>query len=249
MRKETAEQKLLKLIENSDKQKSAGGQSPPPGTPLVGSNISAGQDVARRTLEEVRGIGLPVPPSLTPAIKVAEKFFHQMAGLILPHMGFGIKELNRILLTAVICLFLFWVMIVMWGMQNLQKKIDYRVNNRSAMKSNETPDPIAQAKDVSVYLEPVMSRNIFQPFEKKAGDEVVVSPGSRKIAVKIEKFRLVGISWLDSAESASVMIEDTESGITYFLKQGEKIKDVSVKAIFADQVILTFEGEERAMKL
>lgn len=249
MRKETAEQKLLKLIENSDKQKSAPSQNPASGAPGTEPKRSAENEIARRTLAEVRGVGLPVPPSLSPVIKAAEKFFHQMAGMLMPHMGFGIKELNRILLTAVICLFLFWVMIVLWGMQNLQKKIDYRVNDRITRKSAETPSPVPRAKDVSIYLDPVLTRNIFLPFEKKAGDVAIVSPGSRRIAVRIEKFRLVGISWLDSAESASVMIEDTESGTTYFLKQGEKIKDVTVKAIFADQVILIYEGEELAMKL
>ena len=46
--------------------------------------------------------------------------------------------------------------------------------------------------------------------------------------------KLVGISWLDSAESASAMIENTQSGVTYFLKSGEQINSVTVKQIFAD---------------
>lgn len=249
MRKETAEQKLLKLIENSDKQKSAAQQNLSSGEPLGDSKKPNDQDIARRTLESVRGVSLPVPPSLTPVFKGFENFFHKIAGFLMPHMGLGIKELNRLLLAAVVSLFLFWVLIVLWGMQNLQHKVEFKVDDRIARKSAEIPSPIPTAKDVSVYLDPVLTRNIFQPYEKKTSDEVMVSPGARKIAARIEKFRLVGISWLDSAESASVMIEDKESGTTYFLKQGEKIKDVTVKTIFADQVILTYEGEDLAMKL
>jgi hypothetical protein len=45
------------------------------------------------------------------------------------------------------------------------------------------------------------------------------------------------------------MLEDTETGRTYFLRSGDKIQDFTVKTIYADRAILVFENEEISIKL
>lgn len=111
--------------------------------------------------------------------------------------------------------------------------------------SSSARTDIASGTDVKVYLASVDRRNIFQPFEK----EEIRTPSGEVIATSaiskmIEKIKLVGISWFDSVDSASVMIEDTEKKMTYFLKKGEKIGSLIVKTIYADSVKLGYENEE-----
>ena len=98
-------------------------------------------------------------------------------------------------------------------------------------------------KDLAYYLDQVNLRNMFRPYE---GKEKV---GEQGLAQKMSKYKLVGIAWLDLPETASVMIEDTQSGMTYFLKEGEKLDDVTIKTIYTDRMVLTYENEEITIKL
>ncbi len=247
MRKETAEQKLLKLIESSDKPKSSAPPLPPE-TQTPPQAVTQQQEVARQVSDSVKNVGIPFF-NLTLWLNFLETQLKAVMAWALPHMSFGIKEINRFLGAAIIILSLFWVMEVIVGVQSLQSEYDVSADAKIKRKNMQEVAPIPPAKDISLYLDTIQARNIFLPYEKKDNEYVAYSPGTRKIANKTEKFRLVGISWLDTPESASVMIEDTETELTYFLKQGDKIKDVTIKTIYADRVILIFEGEELAMKL
>ena len=114
--------------------------------------------------------------------------------------------------------------------------------------SEESLIPKVQA--VSYYASEVKRRNIFQPYEEKTTTGVVTTGISKDspIVRKTKNLRLVGISWLDTVESASAMIEDTEKNMTYFLKKGEKMGDIIVKTIYADSVALGYENEEIIIK-
>ena len=66
---------------------------------------------------------------------------------------------------------------------------------------------------------------------------------------QMAKYKLVGISWLDLPETASVMIEDMQKNKTFFLKQGEQLEGVTVKAIYTDRAVFSHENEETTIKL
>ena len=110
---------------------------------------------------------------------------------------------------------------------------------------------LPQIKEMTEYVSVVTRRNIFQPFEKKEEEEKAAATplDIQHIVEKTKDLRLVGVSWLSTPDSASALIENTNSGITYFLRAGDQINKVTVKEIFADSVILTFEGEDLKLSL
>ncbi len=225
MGKETAEQKLLKLIESPSPSESA---------------KAPGQKVAQEIAQAVHShgfLGLAIPPAVRSLLGLAKTFSGSPF-----QFSFGLREINKLLLVAIAVIFVFLLLDVLNGTKSLQKKIDLAVDSNTAKISSNIILPV---KNLSDYLALVEERNIFQPFEKKVVKEksLVESP-TQKIAAMTEKLKLVGISWVDSPETASVMIEDVENGITYFVHQGEKVKELTVKTIYTDQVILTYEGEE-----
>ena len=228
MSQETAEQKLLKLIE----------------TPYP-SDSASGPDAVRQIAPAVRGqgfLGLAIPGAVRSFFGLG-KFFSGSPF----QFSFGLRDMNKALLAAGVAIFVFLLVDFLNGMNALQKKIDLAVDSSAAKNFLNIILPV---RNLSDYLALVESRNIFQPVEKKAAAEKTAAQSStQKIAAMTEKLKLVGISWLDSAQTASVMIEDQESGNTYFVHQGEKVKELTVKTIYTDQVVLTFEGEEITIRL
>lgn len=225
MGKETAEQKLLKLIENP----SVADAAKMPGQ-------EAAQEIARAV--HSRGfLGLTIPPFISSLFGFAKTSPGNPF-----QFSFGLRELNKLLLAAIAVILVFLFLDFLNGMRSLRKKIDLAVDFNTAKTSSNVLLPV---KDLNAYLGLVEERSIFQPFEKKVEPQKPsVDAPPQKIAAMTEKLRLVGVSWVDSAETASAMIEDTESGVTYFVHQGERIEDLTVKTIYANQVVLTFDGEE-----
>ena len=116
-------------------------------------------------------------------------------------------------------------------------------NVRTALRANLALPPLQR---LSYYLADINSRNIFQPYETEAEEEVAVtkSDNSSRITKKTRNYRLVGVAWFDTVRSAAAMIEDTNKNVTYFVHRGEKIGDVTVKTIYADSVELGYQNEE-----
>ena len=227
--KETAEQKLLKLIEASSPGQTAA--------------QPAGGEVATQIAQAVHG------QSPLAAIPV---FFRSIFGGKASsgnpfEFVFGLKEINHLLSAVIVVILAFLAIDFFNGMKSLQKKIDVAIDSSA---SKALTNSISAIKNLNDYFGLIDQRNIFQPFEKKIVEEKIEAPAeTKKISAMTEKLKLVGISWLDSAETASVMIEDQESGATYFVRQGEKVKDLTVKTIYTDRVVLTYEDEETTIKL
>lgn len=196
-KKETAEQKLLKMIEDS-----------------------SGGDVSASKTKQ----------------KVAKK------QNVLSFM----KVLNKLLIVGLIASVAFLGNEIIAGATLANKSVEMPEGKKSRVLGDKEAQMIT-AQRLSYYLANVNSRNIFQPYEEMQ-KTVEVTETNKKIVSKMSSYRLVGISWLDRIDTASVMIEDTNKKVTYFLHKGEKIGDIVVKTIYADSALLGYEDEEIIIK-
>jgi hypothetical protein len=200
MAKETAEQKLLKILEASGKVPSS---APKPG------------GASAKTVSSQR------------------KF------------RFSVQMLNGVLLIGILVCLVVLGLELQSGNQLLSKRVDFDISSvagRSAQVYELKP------RDIAFYAQKIGIRNIFKPFEKEQMDKVGVT-AKPNLAKKLSKYKLVGVAWLDLPESASVMVEDTTSGMTYFLREGEKLDDVTIKTIYTDRAVFGYENEEITIKL
>jgi hypothetical protein len=93
------------------------------------------------------------------------------------------------------------------------------------------------------YLEKARERNIFKIGMK--GKDTKSKTPSLRITEATQNLKLVGISWSDDPD---VMIEDTKTQRTFFLKKGQMIDDIKLEAVFKDKVILSYLEEEIELK-
>jgi hypothetical protein len=198
MAKETAEQKLLKILETS-------GQLP--------------------------------PKSMAAAPKVKG-----------PHvkLQFSVKMLNGLLILGIIACFVVLGLEFQSGSALVRKQVEFSLDASIPHRSLDASE--TKTKDIAYYAQKIGERNIFMPFEKEVLDKANV-PVKPTLAKKLSKYKMVGVAWLDLPESASVMFEDSATGSTFFLREGEKLDDVIIKAIYTDRAVLSYENEEITIKL
>ncbi|MCK5581647.1 MAG: hypothetical protein KAJ18_10305 [Candidatus Omnitrophica bacterium] len=243
MAEETAEQKLLKLIQEADSGEESVAEPAP--EPLASVEAEAPAPEAQRLFEAVQGgpgaapgaVSLSLPPFVL-------NFIAFFRGPI------GVAEINKILFVFIVVVGTFFVMDFMRGMELSQGDVDIRVRTKIDIG---TKGVIPQVKGASEYKNLVSKRNVFQPYERKVVDETELEDElmqeNRLISEQVKNLKLVGISWLDTPETASAMIENTISGVTYFLRKGETLNNVVVEGIYSESIIVSFQGEELELEL
>lgn len=238
MGKPTAESKLLKLIEETDAKDNAGA---PAASSVAEPSVS-------KVLSSVSGVGVSavaLPP-----------FVARIFAFLLPagEPSAGLRFVNMVLLVAIFVVGYFFVMDFSKGMRRSSEEIVYEVKQ---VLADGQPMSLPTIKDVADYIAAVGERNIFRPFEKKVEEAKVVVPlENQMIKDKLANFKLVGISWLNSPETATAMIEDKSRSITLFIKAGEDLskssetlKGVSLDVIYADRAEFSFQGEKMTLNL
>lgn len=94
------------------------------------------------------------------------------------------------------------------------------------------------------YLAMVQSRNIFSSLVIEGAQQVGIEEERKTIKQEIAQLsaglRLAGISL---SPKPQVMIENKETNETLFLKKGDAINKLTIQKIFADRVILSYQGE------
>lgn len=94
---------------------------------------------------------------------------------------------------------------------------------------------------VEEFLTPITSRSLFQP---TTGEIEMKKPAPAADLGGVENLKLVGIAWGTQPEA---MIREVKEGRTFFLKEGEQIKGVTVKEILKDRVIVEQEGQTKEL--
>ena len=160
-----------------------------------------------------------------------------------------VKISNKVLLASVILACLCLVAEIGSGIRLLNSSIEFSLDESAVKRDINPAELIPVMQSLSAYLAPVEARNFFRPYEAPKSSSVeVVTEKNRAVVEKTKHLRLVGISWLDKVDTASVMLEDKEKDVTYFLKKGEKIGDIIVKTIYADSAVLGYKNEEMIIK-
>ncbi len=159
----------------------------------------------------------------------------------------GIRQLNSVLKILIVITGLYFVYSIVDMAIELNKASNLIFEPEKNVQKVE--DETSQLKNLSYYLDKVVSRSIFEipeakPEKVREKMENVV-PEKPKEEVPIN-YALVGIAWSANPEA---MIEDTVKKRTHFMHRGQMIDDdAKVVTIFKDKVILSVNGKEVELK-
>jgi len=232
-KKETAEQKLLRIIEDGGGAASAEGS---------GAQVAITSNPAQEVAAAVKGTGISLPPVFSMVMEKVQGLSGLLSG-----KSFGLKQINMLLLALIICAGISLGIFYKNESKILDQAIDFSKNIEPSDMAGSLRI-LPQYEPLASFLEAILKRNLFRPYEKKPEEIATVPTGEEKIALKVKDLKLVGISWLDVPDSASIMVEKPD-GATFFLKTGDTISDVLVKKIFADRVIFSYEDQEMEVRL
>ena len=159
--------------------------------------------------------------------------------------SFSIAALNQLLWLGIAVCVILLVLEMRSGFSLLNSSVD--LTDESGMSQSVAETALPSGKNVGYYLDRVSVRNIFRPYEGQASKAGGVL--KETLAKRLSRYKLVGIAWLDLPETASVMLEDSKEKTTYFLKAGEQLEGVTVKTIYTDRAVFSYENEETIIKL
>lgn len=237
-KKETAEQKLLRIIEEGAKD------SGQPVGHITASSATASAK-AKEIAQAVRGPSFEMPSA---NINISG-LFSQIKLLLPLGKPLGIPQVNVVLIIFIILSIFSLIQTYRNESRILQQPFDFSIE-QDILSGRFTESVMPKYDDINQFLDIISQRNIFRPYERKVDDPTLLAAvDAPRIGRKLEEFRLVGISWLDSPETASVMIEQLETGVTYFLRQGESFNELKVQKIYADRVIFGYQNEEMEVRL
>lgn len=152
-----------------------------------------------------------------------------------------IRTINAVLKFCVVCLAAYFAITVVYSSLSLRKEISLKTKAEQGDHAESGSQIASLLKSGSYYLEKARARDIFAMGTKKSAAKPNRGP-SQKLLEATQNLKLVGISW---SYDPDVMIEDTKTQRTYFLKKGQVIDSgVKLEAVFKDKVILSLEGEE-----
>ncbi|MCM8819844.1 MAG: hypothetical protein NC925_03505 [Candidatus Omnitrophica bacterium] len=158
---------------------------------------------------------------------------------------FDIKLINFLLKCLNLILFFYLILnLAQFIFPYKEKKaIIDNLKSQPNIEYSKTPPMLSILKAPSYYLEKARERDIFSREKKKITKSMLAEDKpSLQILELTKDLKLVGISW---SADPDVIIEDTATKQTFFLKKGQLIANkIRLKAVFKDKVILSYMGEE-----
>jgi len=244
----TAEQQLLALIEGQEKNTVQRPQEQAQGP--VGQAMGALRGLKGKNFFGKTPITERKPPILSPeVIKARLAYFAGTMRKAIKggDIEFSLSLVNN-LLVGLIC-----VLFVFLGYEIFVKPKTFKMlpDIMSAKKVADVSEPgLAPPKDISYYIDKLGQRDIFKPKPKEVPKPAAVEAPKPPPVVEqaMKELKLVGLSPSTNNSSSYVMIENTKTQATFFLKEGDSIDGVTVQSIFADKVILSDGKETRELK-
>jgi hypothetical protein len=157
--------------------------------------------------------------------------------------SFSISTLNTLLFLGIVACIIALGYEMRSGFALLSQDIEFPSGSKADSALSDIALP--STPSAAYYLKAINERDIFKPYVPKVVPKKVV----QDLVQRMSRYKLVGIAWLDVPETASIMIEDTRKNETFFLKQGEQLDGVTVKAIYTDRAVFSHENEETTIKL
>lgn len=154
-----------------------------------------------------------------------------------------IRTLNKVLKFSLAALVVYFIINLSLSVANLKKDLNLSVKIDKTQVGTSSNKMNSFLKSASYYLDKAKEKDIFRKGMKKimAAAGAIKTP-SQKMMELTQNYRLVGISW---SQDPDVMIEDSKTQRTFFLKKGQIIEnDIVLKDVFKDKVILGYAGEE-----
>lgn len=157
-----------------------------------------------------------------------------------------LKRVNKVLKIAIALLIGYLAINFNFNYQKIRERNLLLKNSESkkdkplAMPVTGISEELSQKKDLPFYLDTIKRRNIFKfgvVEVKQEKDDSALA----KITKLAEGLKLVGISFTDYPEA---MIESERESKTYFAKKGDFVRQLEVKKIFKDYIVLEYEGQE-----
>lgn len=156
-----------------------------------------------------------------------------------------IKVTNRALMLSIFFMAAYLVLSVSVHLASLRKAPIIKMKLASPSDSSGAAAEDLLLKSSAYYLERVRSRDIFKMGPPASAVVQQEEDSSGKLAEMAKDLRLVGISWSDDPDA---MIEDVGKLKTYFVKRGQAIGELKVRAIFKDKVVLSYGSQEIDLK-
>jgi len=119
---------------------------------------------------------------------------------------------------------------------NLTGKLDYQRQKKKLIT-------ITSLKPFGYYLREAQKRDIFSP--QRVETVETVSTVSTDAPLPYTALKLVGVSYEGIPEA---LIEDTDTGKTYFVKRGDSVRSLKVMEIFRDKVRLSYDNKVIELK-
>lgn len=131
-----------------------------------------------------------------------------------------------------------------------ESKFLAQVGTTDAVYPTLDESQVGVGQKLDYYMKPLEQRNPFispsaEPTEEEQQEALeMLKPQSNRMAEILGGMKLVGISWSQKNNEPLAMIEDVETGRTYFARQGQIVRGTKIQSITQEKVVVTYEGEE-----
>ena len=151
------------------------------------------------------------------------------------------RVILRLLFVSIAVIFIYFVVTIFTERARLHRAKNFA--NFTYIAQGKGPGKADSAEPVSTS-EPVVTvetggRNIFKPVTEKKSESK-----NDALSIGTADFKLVGISIGGLSEESYAMVQNMKTGITFFLKKGDRFEGMELLAIREDRLIFKSKGKE-----